>query len=97
MDDPIAGDGAIGLTTGRDSDSRQCGTRCSGKVEIDTDYSTREGYNPNFLGGGKLRVLLPALTATQVKDAAVSSEPGSGAPYELQYHHYSVFMNRSKS
>ena len=66
------------------------------KVEIDTDYSTREGYNPNFLGGGKLRVLLPALTTTQVKDAAVSSEPGSGAPYELQYHHYSVVMNRKR-
>ncbi|MBS0205804.1 MAG: DNA/RNA non-specific endonuclease [Planctomycetes bacterium] len=66
------------------------------KVEIDTDYSKREGYNPNFLGGGKLSVPLPVLTTTQVKAAAINNEPGTGAPYELQYHHYSVVMNKQR-
>jgi endonuclease G len=67
------------------------------KIEINTDYSDREGYNPAFLGGGNRRVPLPQLTPAMVRDAAVNLEPADGAPkYELPYHHYSVVLNAKR-
>ena len=66
-------------------------------VSIDPDYRDREGYDPEFLGPGPLRVDLPRLTDTQASDAArvVGVEP-EGNPFELKYHHYSVVMNRKR-
>jgi endonuclease G len=67
------------------------------KIEINTDYSDREGYNPAFLGGGKRRVPLPRLTPAMVREAAVNLEPADGAPgYELPYYHYSVVLNTKR-
>jgi endonuclease G len=67
------------------------------KIEIDTDYSDREGYNPAFLGGGNRRVPLPRMTPAMIRDAAVNLEPAEGAPeYELPYYHYSVVMNAKR-
>lgn len=67
------------------------------KIEINTDYSDREGYDPAFLGGGIHRVALPKMTAAMIRDAAVNLEPLEGAlPCELQYHHYSVIMNAKR-
>ncbi|MFL5341384.1 MAG: DNA/RNA non-specific endonuclease [Gemmataceae bacterium] len=67
------------------------------KIEIDTDYSDREGYSPTFLGGGKLRVPMPTMTPAMVRDAAVSLEPADSIPkYELPYHHYSLVMNTKR-
>ncbi len=64
------------------------------KVDIDTDYSDREGYNPAFLGGGNRRVPLPQMKPAMVRDAAVNFEPADGAPkFELPYHYYSVVLN----
>jgi DNA/RNA endonuclease G (NUC1)/V8-like Glu-specific endopeptidase len=64
------------------------------KVEIDTDYNDREGYDPTFLGGGKRRVPLPIMKPVMIRDAARNLEPADGvAPYELPYHHYSVVLN----
>jgi endonuclease G len=64
------------------------------KIEIDTDYSDREGYDPAFLGGGSRRVPLPVMTAAMIRDAAGNLEPADDAPkYELPYHHYSVVLN----
>jgi endonuclease G len=50
------------------------------KIEINTDYSDREGYNPAFLGGGTRRVPLPQMTPAMIRDAAVNLEPAEGAP-----------------
>ena len=67
------------------------------KIEINTDYSDREGYNPAFLGGGKRRVPLPQMTPAMIRDAAVNLEPTEGASkYELPYHHYSVVLNAKR-
>jgi endonuclease G len=67
------------------------------RVEIETDYSDREGYDPAFLGGGGRRVPLPEMTAAMVRIAAVNNEQPAGAPkYELQYHHYSVVLNSKR-
>jgi endonuclease G len=67
------------------------------KIQIDTDYSDREGYNPAFLGGGNRRVPLPQMTPAMVRDAAVNLDPADGAPkYELPYHHYSVVLNSKR-
>jgi endonuclease G len=67
------------------------------KVEIDKDYSDREGYDPQFLGGGKRRVPLPQLTPAMVQDTAPNLEAADGAKrYELPYHHYSVVLNSKR-
>src|SRR5205823_740203 len=64
------------------------------KIDIDTDYSDREGYNPAFLGGGDHRVPLPRMTQEIEKQAARNLEAAEGAlPFELLYHHYSVVLN----
>ncbi len=66
-------------------------------VSIDPDYSTRQGYDPEFLGPGPLRVDLPRLSPGQERDAARVAGAGRGAnPFELKYHHYSVVMNRRR-
>jgi endonuclease G len=64
------------------------------KIEIDTDYSNREGYDAKFLGSGKSRVPLPEMTPAMIRDAVVSLEPADGAPnYELLYNHFSVVLS----
>jgi endonuclease G len=64
------------------------------KIQIDPDYGTREGYDPEFLGAGDLAVPLPTLTRTQEADAAINRQAGPGVPrYELPYHHFSVVLN----
>ena len=39
-------------------------------VSIDPDYSTRQGFDPEFLGLGPLRVDLPRLSKSQERDAS---------------------------
>lgn len=65
-------------------------------VVIDQDYSTRPGYDPNFLDG--LRVPLPKITATMKKDTAVlrDEDQKHGDPFELTYLNYSVYMNKKQ-
>jgi DNA/RNA endonuclease G (NUC1)/V8-like Glu-specific endopeptidase len=63
-------------------------------VSIDPDYDSREGYDPEFLGSGPLRVPLPKLSAQQLPLASRLTNPPPGADrHELKYHHYSVVMN----
>jgi DNA/RNA endonuclease G (NUC1)/V8-like Glu-specific endopeptidase len=63
-------------------------------VTIDPDYDGREGYDPEFLGSGNLRVLLPKLHTSKVRHAARLVNPQAGADqHELKYHHFSVVMN----
>ncbi len=73
------------------------GTGFEERVEIDPDYSTREGYDPEFLGGGPLRIELPRLAHRLEPDAAINQQPpATGPPYELPYHHFSVVLNRRR-
>jgi endonuclease G len=66
-------------------------------VSIDPDYSTRPGYDPEFLGPGPVRVDLPRLSTNQERDASRVAGAGRGSnPFELKYHHYSVVMNRCR-
>jgi endonuclease G len=67
------------------------------KIQIDPDYGTREGYDPEFLGAGDLAVPLPTLTRALEADAATNRQAGPGVPsYELPYHHFSVVLNRKR-
>jgi endonuclease G, mitochondrial len=63
-------------------------------IAIDPDYAHREGYDPDFLGGGPHRVPLPALSPELVPAAAVNSLATREPPYVLDYHHFSVVQNK---
>jgi endonuclease G len=66
-------------------------------VSIDKDYTTRKGYDPNFLGNGNKRVPLPRLSAEMKAKAAINQQAnGGGDKFVLPYHHYSVVMNRER-
>lgn len=63
-------------------------------VEIDTsNYADRNGYDPNFLGAGNLKVPMPTLSAK----AKANMLKVSGASGELKYWNYSVVLNRKRS
>jgi endonuclease G len=63
-------------------------------VSIDPDYSNRTGYDPSFLG---TPVLLPVLTAAQRANAALNQLAAQGQDATLlNYHHYSVVMNKQR-
>jgi len=65
-------------------------------VVVDQDYSDREGYDPDFLGD--VTVPLPTIAERQKKlTAQVPVEHRKRSdPYELTYHHYSVYMNTGR-
>ena len=66
-------------------------------ISIDPDYDSREGYDPDFLGNGSLRVPRPKLSTAQITEASRLTAPSPGADrYELKYHHHSVVMNRKR-
>ncbi|MFJ6155862.1 DNA/RNA non-specific endonuclease [Pseudarthrobacter sp. NPDC092184] len=63
-------------------------------VAIDPDYSGRKGYDPEFLG---VHIPLPSLTAEQRADAAQNRRAAPGQdPTVLDYHHFSLVMNRRR-
>ncbi|WP_043628967.1 DNA/RNA non-specific endonuclease [Nonomuraea candida] len=64
-------------------------------IRIDPDYAARRGYDPDFLPGGH-RVPLPALHPDLVPLAAINRHAGDGPAYVLNYHHFSVVMNRQR-
>lgn len=62
-------------------------------VTINTsNYSERNGYDPNFLGTGGLAVPMPTLTAK----AKSNMLKISGASGELKYWNYSVVLNKKR-
>src|SRR5580704_796194 len=65
-------------------------------VVVDQDYSTRPGYDPDFLDG--ITVPLPAITkAMQMDTAQVQPDDRKhDDPFELAYYHYSVYMNTKR-
>jgi endonuclease G, mitochondrial len=63
-------------------------------IAIDPHYANRAGYDERFLGEGPHRVPLPALPPDLVAAAAVNAMPTREPAYVLDYHHFSVAMNR---
>ncbi|GII96785.1 DNA/RNA non-specific endonuclease [Sinosporangium siamense] len=64
-------------------------------IQIDPDYSHGHGYDPDFLPGSH-RVPLPELDPGLVPLAAVNRDAGDGHAHVLDYHHFSVVMNRQR-
>lgn len=56
----------------------------------DTDYATRAGFDPKFLG---VEVRMPRLSNALKPDLL---KPDGAAKGELKYHHYSVLMSKSR-
>jgi endonuclease G len=65
-------------------------------VVVDQDYSTRPGYDPEFLDG--VTVPLPKLTNSMEKDTAQvrTDARKHDDPFELAYYHYSVYINKKR-
>ena len=65
------------------------------RLEVDDNYTNRDGYDPNFLGA--VAVPLPQLSAAQKRVAAKNKERRSGDdPHQLRYQHFSVYMNGAR-
>jgi endonuclease G, mitochondrial len=65
-------------------------------VQIDQDYSNRDGYDPAFLGADTL-VPFPRLTGLMKSDVVYNNQPKAGLPrYILPYHRYSLVMSQSR-
>jgi endonuclease G len=65
-------------------------------VRPDPDYTSRKGYDADFLGTGPHSIPLPVLPDDFVALAAVNAQPTFEPDYVLPYHHYSVVMNRER-
>ncbi|HMO66840.1 MAG TPA: DNA/RNA non-specific endonuclease, partial [Verrucomicrobiota bacterium] len=60
---------------------------------MDPDYAARHGYDPAFLGAGRLAVPLPKLSAAQRRQAArMIGRQGRDAAL-LHYHHFSLVQH----
>lgn len=64
-------------------------------IEIDPDYSNRQGYDPGFLGDGERTVPLPELGEELAADAALRTD-AEDAGYVLPYHHFSLVMSKAR-
>ena len=62
-------------------------------IEIDPDYSNREGYDADFLG---LRVPLPLLSDELAAQAAANTQAAGEPRYLLPYHHFTVVLNKAR-
>lgn len=69
--------------------------RTAEKLQIDDDYSSRTGYNPDFIQG--LHLPLPQPNDKLAKQVAAlrAGEPNA-AGGELKYEHFSLKINKSK-
>lgn len=65
------------------------------QVPFDTDYSTRNGYDPDFLGVGAV-VPLPSLTPGLLAEVAHLLPPAAAADYVLNYRNYSLVMHAKR-
>lgn len=69
-------------------------------IQIDPDYTGRRGYDSDFLSAAH-RVPLPALHPDLIALAAFNrhagdGQAGDGRAHVLDYHHFSVVMNRQR-
>jgi endonuclease G len=66
-------------------------------VVVDQDYSTRPGYDTDFLDG--VTVPLPKLTTKSMEQDTAQVRTDSRKhkdPFELAYYHYSVYINKKR-
>lgn len=65
------------------------------KLEVDPDWSTRKGYDPDFLD---ISVPLPKLSTSMKKNTVEvpAQFRVAGDRFNLAYHHYSLAMNRKR-
>lgn len=75
------------------SQGEQASDEFEEKVEQDTNYENRAGFDPNFIG---FPAPLPGLTRRTRREALVVDETASENPYELKYHHFSIIMNKNR-
>jgi endonuclease G, mitochondrial len=61
-----------------------------GPIQIDPDYASKKGYNPDFLG---FKLPLPKVSADIKKQLAIPA--GQDTPV-LNYHHYSLIINEKR-
>lgn len=68
------------------------------EVAFDSNYATRKGYNPDFLGE-KYRVGLPKLSPALLSQTTKLINPEDGKDsndYVLKYHNHSVVMHKQR-
>ena len=65
-------------------------------IEIDPDYSDREGYDADFLGTDGQSVPLPVLTEELAARASVNTQATREPRYLLPYHHFTVVLNKAR-
>jgi endonuclease G len=70
--------------------------RSDSEIHIDPDYSTRSGYESEFLGSGEHAVPLPSLPHELVALAATNQLARGEPKYLLPYHHFTVVLNRER-
>jgi endonuclease G len=70
--------------------------RSAGDIRIDPDYSTRRGYDSEFLGRGEHAVPLPSLPDELIPLAAANRLATREPKYLLPYHHFTVAMNKKR-
>jgi endonuclease G len=65
-------------------------------IQIDPDYSDRNGYDPDFLGADGQVVELPVLPEALAEQAAVNTRATGEPRHVLPYHHFSVVLNKER-
>jgi endonuclease G len=65
-------------------------------IHIDPDYSTRRGFDAEFLGSGEHAVQLPSLSDELVPLAATNRQATTEPTYLLPYHHFTVVLNKER-
>lgn len=70
-------------------------SRKSESIQIDIDYTNRDGYNPGFIPG--VEIPIPMLTGQAAAALApLRAGEANADEGELRYQHFSVKLNRSK-
>jgi endonuclease G, mitochondrial len=60
------------------------------------DLADREGYDPEFIGTGKLAAPWPGLPQSVLADLAVPSDETAAKPFEIRYTHFGVRFSKSR-
>lgn len=63
---------------------------------FESDYSSRNGYQPDYLGDAAHRVNLPALSDALKAQAVKLLKPAEHNDHVLHYHNYSVVMHQER-
>jgi endonuclease G, mitochondrial len=87
--------GSVAEQPARDVEIKEEPVAAAETIQIDRNYSNRQGYNRNFLPGHP--VPLPKLSAAQRASTARKLNIQQGEdPFELKYQHFSVVINAER-